>query len=536
MPVQVQRRRRVLTPGAQLETARVAAAPAASVGPGANPWLPWADYGPKASPDRGGILAIIPTAANEPDRLQRCVEALQAASEGVSLRVLLVVCPANPEVMEKARMAAPGTATLALPGPFSYCDSINAGIAQLRPDEGYALFLNDDCRFATAGGLAQLKQTLITQGWACIGPWIDNRIKYEPDNARPIGPERLNRPVVGTCAFWDRFWLDRIGPLDARFSRNAWGLDEADMCMRCLRLGGLFGRDGRVVVEHDEHGTFGDAYTNYNSPAYQKSLAAWRDKYGNDCTWGGDPYWQPLPGVHVAIAGHNVAPWLDRALDSVERALAGYRWILTYADDASDDGSLAIIQAHQSSADRVLVQQFEKASCAGQAKNRALRMGMSYHDAYPAIALMDADDVMGECRFHHMLWRARDGGMLLAHGAFTHEGKQVPADLAPEVQPVADIQQLQGWIHPCSTIFHRSLIPQGGTLFPEDVPICEDALWFLQLYLAGVKSVPIPGAIVHRYCIHPDSVMYDEQGEKRAKEMLEYFSRRSRVLEEAVRK
>ncbi|MCU7521612.1 MAG: glycosyltransferase [Ignavibacteria bacterium] len=500
-----------------------------------NPWLPWIDYGVKPSQQRGSILAIIPTTAKNKERLQRCLAALKNAANGVDLRIMLVVCPNTPEALQTAREVDTNAAIISLDPPFNFCRSINTAISEMRADEGYALLLNDDCFFTGTQDLKKLLDTLTQNGWACVGPWLDNRIKTEPDSNRTYQARRVNSPIPGTCVLWDRYWLKRVGQFDLAFGKG-WGLDESDYSMRCLRLGGVWGRDESVLAIHEDHQSFGDHYANINSPAYHISLTAWREKYHMDATWGGDPWWNPLPGIHVAIAGNNVAPWIERCLDSVERAMAGYRWILTYADDASTDNSVELVKRHASSADHVGIMTFPKAANAGQAKNRAIFMGQLFRDRYPALMLMDADDVMGVDRVHHTLWRARDGGNLMVHGAFTHIGNKIPPDLSPIVQPQMIDQQLQGWIHPCSTVIHASLIPQDGKLFDETVPICEDALLFLQWWLNGIRSQALPGPIIHEYHIRANSVMYDQAVNKRDNLMVQYLLRRSHVLEQHITK
>ena len=113
------------------------------------------------------MLAVVPTAGIDVERLSRCLDALQASSHGVEIRPVLVVCPATPEIVATVRRREGHRATvIALPPPFNYPRSINVGLAQREPEERCALLLNDDCRFTGPDDLHQLATTLTERRWA----------------------------------------------------------------------------------------------------------------------------------------------------------------------------------------------------------------------------------------------------------------------------------------------------------------------------------------------------------------------------------
>jgi len=137
-----------------------------------NPWLPWIEtIKLPPSPDRGNILVIIPTSGDDTICLKRCLTSLYCAVEWKGIHLVIVLCPANKEKEKRIKEVCGKYATvISLPGPFNYCRSINKGLSQKRPDDGYVLFLNDDVTFTKKGDLLLLKKTLREKRWACVGP------------------------------------------------------------------------------------------------------------------------------------------------------------------------------------------------------------------------------------------------------------------------------------------------------------------------------------------------------------------------------
>ncbi|MEW6304712.1 MAG: glycosyltransferase [Verrucomicrobiota bacterium] len=456
-------------------------------------------------------MAIIPTAGNDPERLRRCLDSLRMSAAGLTLHPVVVLCPASIKRVRVTKSVCAGRAQLvSLPGPFNYCRSINEGLLQRRPGDGYALFLNDDVTFREPGDLARMKQTLREQHWACVGPHIEHWHGKHSRVKRGDGAVRTNEPVNGCCALWELDWLDRLGPLDEEFGRG-WGLDEADLCLRALRLGARYGREDRVSIEHVGHATFGTEYADCNGDAHQRNVRHFRRKYGSEVgLWGQTHHWEPLPGVQVSIAAHNAAPWLGRCLDSVEQALDGFRWTLFLGDDCSSDETFEIALAYQSrsGADVCHVRRFQrKAMTVDQAKNRVIRMGMPYRRLYPAMCLMDADDVMAPGRVRHLLWQARDGGHRAVLGDYLQITPHFPARLNRIVRATPRSQIDRGF-GPWATLFHSSLVPRNARLFREhreQVSNGDVDLW-VRWFRRGIDMVPFPGEVVHHYYLHEGSV------------------------------
>ncbi len=478
-----------------------------------NPWLPWTDT-VRLVPqrDRDGVLVIIPTAGKDPQRLTRCLHSLERAATGLDLHVVLVQCPATPATLRDVRKVARQRAeVVTLPGRFNYCRSINEGLLRRRSSDSCALFLNDDVTFTAPGDLTRLRKTLRAERWACVGPHIQGWHEEFSKVPRAAGAIRTNEPVVGACALWDLRWLDRAGKLDEEFG-VVWGLDEADLSLRVLRLGGRFGRQDAVEIEHFQHATFGNDYTNYDGPAHKRNYHYFKSKYGRTVGgWGETHHWMPLPGVQVSISAHNAARWFERCLASVERALDGFRWVLVIGDDGSRDETYEIARHHceqRTRADACILKRFaRKAGHVDRAKNRVIRLGSQLRQQYPAMCLMDADDEMGLNRVRHLLWRARDGGHLAVMG--DHQ-RIVPQWSKEHLKIVKATRrsQINGGFGPWATIFHEQLIPANGILFPEDTNHISngDVEVWLRWYLRGVRIIPFPGEITHHYHWHPGTI------------------------------
>lgn len=223
-----------------------------------------------------------------------------------------------------------------------------------------------------------------------------------------------------------------------------------------------------------------------------------------------------LPPIQVVITGHNVEPWLQRCLDSVEEALQGCRWLLCLADDGSTDRTWEIIQAHISHAEHVQRKRFRKARNAGQAKNRALQLGLPFREQYPALLFMDADDVMPRTRVTYLLQAAVEGAHRLAHGALRFNAAVPGSDTVqgvPEgyIMPAEPDQHHRLCICPPAMVLHESLVPPDGRLFCEDLDAMEDGELLCRWELAGIQSAPLNGPVVHEYWPRAGSVMWNER-------------------------
>lgn len=247
------------------------------------------------------VLAVIPTSGRNIRMLRQCLQSLHRAASDTILRVAIVVCPDDEKAAASIRsVIKKGETLLRLPPPFSFAHSNNAGLSLLKNEE-FVLFLNDDCFFRGSGDLKRLINTLRLQEFAYVGPWIHHRhhVAELPPERRTNGIVRSARPLIGACLLWDRSWLDRTGRFDETF--DGYGMEEADLSLRVLRIGGRWGRDDRIRVDHLHHATFGS--TVKDTEPHQRNLRCWAEKH---------------PGIHSWGEGK---PWTDNATDTTHAGL-----------------------------------------------------------------------------------------------------------------------------------------------------------------------------------------------------------------------
>jgi GT2 family glycosyltransferase len=236
------------------------------------------------------VLAVIPTGLTDEKMLLRCLESLKHASEGIELRIILVLCPTTKEKTFSLQAIAQGRAEcISLDGPFSFARSNNAALEFLK-DEKYVLFLNDDCFFRGSYDIKFLIHSLAKRNLVAIGPWFNHHFhkKELPREFRSFGVKTTRFPILGACIIFSRAWLDRIGHYDESF--DGYGMEEADLLFRALEENGRWMRDDRIVVDHIHHATFGSSIK--DEEPHLRNLKRWSDKYPGIDSWGKTPEWK----------------------------------------------------------------------------------------------------------------------------------------------------------------------------------------------------------------------------------------------------
>lgn len=390
-----------------------------------NPWLPWVDtIKLPSAQDEGNILVIIPTAGNDLKRLKRCLDSLNLAAEKEKIHIVIVISPITKQKEKNVKKLCGNYAEIvSLKGTFNYCHSINEGLSRKHLQDKCVLFLNDDVTFTKRGDLSLLKKTLREQRWACIGPYI-NYNPFQHDSTWPKeksslgiprapGAIRTNLPVSGSCILWDIEWLNRIGKLDEEFGVG-WGMDEADLCIRAVRLGARYGHQDVVAINHIMHATFESKYTKYTGPAHMRSLNYFKKKYGKEVEeWGRSHHWWPLSGIQVIISACEDPKQFKRCLDNVERDLRGFRWILLIGN-IREEKIYKIARNYcckYSSADKCEIRKFinDKLNDT-DIFIKMVKIKSPLSKQYPAIYFIDSNEEISATCVKELLWWMRDNG------------------------------------------------------------------------------------------------------------------------------
>ncbi len=437
-----------------------------------NPWLPWKDtIRLPASTDKGNILVIIPTAGNDIEMLRKCLDSLKFAASGKGIHVVIVLSPTALKKKEKLeKLFGKDAEIISLRGSFNYCRSINTGLSFRNKKDRYALFLNDDVTFTKKGDLHELKKTLRKQRWACVGPFINyNPNRYDPTwpkeksslgvVPRTSGAIRTNLPLSGSCSLWDLEWLDKIGKLDEEFGRG-WGMDEADLCIRVLRLGARYGRQDTVTINHIMHATLGEKFTRYTGPVHMRSLNYFKKKYGKEIEeWGKSYHWFPLPGIQVIMFPCKNQRKFRDCLNKIERDLEGFRWILLVGDNTNKEIIYNTAKKHcqkNSSADKCIIRKFDnKKLYSKDIFKKIVIIKSPIGEQYPVIYLVDANKKIPGSYVKELLWQIRDKGILA--GKIGKE-KTISEEIFPNIKFVKFKTKHKKYNHVSGSIFHIKTI------------------------------------------------------------------------------
>ena len=202
------------------------------------------------------------------------------------------------------------------------------------------------------------------------------------------------------------------------------------------------------------------------------------------------------PTFSVIMANYNGATYLPQALASIRDQTLG-DWELIAVDDASTDGSQAILKtaAEQDPRVRVFLQPENRGP--GAARNRGLGESRGRW-----VAIFDADDVMKPERLARLLARAeQDDALIVADNQIICDADLTPREVylrskileAPRWVDLADFvasSELHskipdlGFLKP---IISKSAIRTVGARYDEALRIGEDFHFVVQLLAAGLR-------------------------------------------------
>ena len=201
------------------------------------------------------------------------------------------------------------------------------------------------------------------------------------------------------------------------------------------------------------------------------------------------------PEVSVIIPVYNVAPYIERCLDSaVGQTLAALEVIVI--DDGSTDGSADICDAWaQRHPGRLRVIHQDNAGVSA-ARNRGIEAARSRY-----LAFVDSDDYVATDFTERLYRAASSGGAQLSKGVRVTQFADGRQQLRPEVNHA--IRQLGSPRCLCSqwitAIYARELFTQHGLRFDEQLCYAEDLL-FLHQAVSHCRRIAVDNAARYFYC------------------------------------
>ena len=220
-----------------------------------------------------------------------------------------------------------------------------------------------------------------------------------------------------------------------------------------------------------------------------------------------------VPEVSVIIPVYNVAPYIERCLDSaVGQTLASLEVIVI--DDGSTDGSAAICDAWaQRHPGRLRVIHQDNAGVSA-ARNRGIEAARGRY-----LAFVDSDDYVAP-DFAERLYRAASGG-----GAQLAKGVRVTQFADGRQQPRLEMNNAlrrlgsprclcsQWW----TVIYARELFTRHGLRFDEQLRYAEDLL-FLHQAVSHCSRIAVDNAARYFYCRREGSADSGSVSERQAED------------------
>ena len=186
---------------------------------------------------------IIPSARAE--NLVACVRALTLCEPSLDPSSIIVI---DDGARHQAMSRLPGVRWIAGVHPFVYARNVNLGIIAAGRDD--VILLNDDACLSTPRGFTALSnQVNARQGVGICSAGIRGVVGNPAQIAGSTPQFRWEpRTLAFVCVYIQRATLDRLGPLDERFT--GYGFEDNDYCERALRGGLQLAIWDGCVVDH----------------------------------------------------------------------------------------------------------------------------------------------------------------------------------------------------------------------------------------------------------------------------------------------
>lgn len=192
--------------------------------------------------------------------------------------------------------------------------------------------------------------------------------------------------------------------------------------------------------------------------------------------------------VSVIIPVYNAGPYLRRCLDSVcGQTLRSIEIICI--DDASTDGSAAILREYAEKDGRVRVLELPRNHGPSAARNAGLELAIGDY-----VGFVDSDDWPERDFYAILLSAAETAGADIAKGCYRDsESKAIDVTLNAKVREDKNTLAFEY----CSCLFRKSLLDNYGIRFPEDLRDMEDPIFTFQAALRCRKVIVVEDAYIN---------------------------------------
>ena len=220
---------------------------------------------------------------------------------------------------------------------------------------------------------------------------------------------------------------------------------------------------------------------------------------------------RPIPTVSVILPIYNAQETLSDCLDSLlAQTLSDIEIICI--DDASPDGSAAVLADYARRDNRIRIRRNEINVGLGSTRNRGIALARGTY-----IFHIDPDDVIPPDALKSLVEQADKDGADMVRGAFMHEqlllgqaSKAVRKGIDPSESPIVNTSLAA---HPDllkSTEGHWSYIYRTSfakrVFYPEDLKMGQDSIFLVQA-LCRARKVSVIADVVYKYRANPNSAM-----------------------------
>lgn len=202
--------------------------------------------------------------------------------------------------------------------------------------------------------------------------------------------------------------------------------------------------------------------------------------------------------VSIIVPAYNVADYIDECLNALSQQTFDGHYEVIIIDDASTDKSLHLAQAYAQKDDRFTVIAKSVNGGVSNARNAGLSVAEGRY-----IAFVDPDDTLPNDAIQHLYNAAirHNADIVKGNNTTFNEHKAKPANYNVKSEKVITGNAILTALlshktvrgHPWGKLFKRGVI--RNTLFPDDICMCEDLLFCVEVFSRARKIVFIPNTV-----------------------------------------